>query len=233
MKKNNLAQKPNEEIVIVKDFNSREVIVLLSCYKYGIYLYDGRSFRVDLLNKMEKVGKLVCYKGNDNNAILVQLTEKGAEFVDKYFTLILTEMSPYYTYPILRRGDLIEVTQDITNKYHEETGQLMKRVISGPSGSRVLDKGLYTMQAIDSSSVELTDDMNVWYRVNLSEARQFLKFRPEQMEDEETEKSKRFGSIRINALVKNLHEHISTTRLAELLESLYNLSYSRSRMVEK
>lgn len=218
-------------LVLENRFTAAAVPFMLNAYKHGLFEL-GELFASDnFLGKLEKGNYAMVHKDNHSGTeiAVMQLTQKGASFIENNFLELLTELSPYYIFPIIRQGDKVELLADAKNEFNEN-GNLVKKIISSPSGSSCLDKGLYTVQTCDASSISVTDDCYVLYRLRLSEFRDKIRLYVKDLRPESEERKARFGVIRVRSLVERLQEKLHTIRLAELIDELYSMPHTKDRL---
>lgn len=219
---------PNK-IVVNKELTPACIPILLNAYKHGLFVSDYPSVKFDELKKLKYIG---YYKGtyNDKQLHLLWLLPAGVAFVDTHFMEILGQMSLSYSYPIIKHGDIIEVTQDLANSF-DATRQVTTKIIHSPqSGSSTLDKGLYVIQSIDSSSVLVTDDMSIKYRLNLEKTKKAIRFVAEELTDEETERKARLGKIQVKYIVGRLQNRIDALTMVEFVDTLYEMPHTKDRV---
>jgi hypothetical protein len=221
-------------IFVKKDLTAAAIPFLLNSYKHGIFdlgeVFTQKSFFDDI----QKHNYAVVYKDKVENKemAVMQLTQKGANFIENNFLEILTGMSPYYTFPLIRSGDKVNLVENVENKY-DENGRLVKKLINSPSGSRFLEKGTYQVQSCDASSILITDDCFVAYRLRLPEFKDRLKLCTDTLKLESVELKERVGTIRVRTLVERLHEKMPTLKLAELVDTLYEMPHTKDRLTDE
>lgn len=207
---------------------------LLNAYKHGLFDIGNIYHRASFLEKTANNNYAVFHHETDETSgkevVIMQLTQKGATFIQNNFMDMLINLSLYYLFPVVYRGDKIRLMADIKNEYDDKTGVLKRKLISGPSGSSELDKGVYTVQGCDNTSISITDDCFVLYRLRLAELRDKLRLSAETLGTESAELEKRFGTIRVPALVGRLQDKIPTIRLAELIDELYTMPHTKDRL---
>jgi len=220
--------------LIKLNINTKVIPAMFGAYRFGLYAPDITPWAVSRFEQGEKEAleksecvKITMCKGKSPQIPIpvVQLTPIGLEMLQKNFTNFLIEKSLYYTHLAILKGDLIDVKQDIKNtKSH--------RFVTGVRGfhTSVLDKGTYSVESIDKSSVILSDDMNLIYRVRLFETRANLLFREDQLEDNETELKKRFPKLRFKSVIKKLSRVIDNLTLTEMVDDLYDNTLFKSRL---
>ena len=105
-------------------------------------------------------------------------------------------------------------------------------MVSGIGGfhATIVDSGTYTVESIDKSSVIVSDDMNILYRIKLFETRSNLILRYDQLEDNETEMAKRFPKIKFKSVIKKLARVIDHLTLTEMVDDLYDNEMFKSRL---
>lgn len=229
-----MKESPNNNVpsVLGKDLPSAAVPFMLNAYKHGIFEV-GEMFSSDtFLNKLEKNNYAMIHKDkySGKEIAVMQLTQKGASFIENNFLELLTEMSPYYIFPVIRQGDRVQLLQDAQNETDKESGRIIKKIISSPSGSSYLDKGIYKVQTCDAGSISITDDCYVLYRLRLSEFRDKIRLYALDLKSESEERKARFGVIRVRSLVERLQDQLHTIRLAELIDELYSMPHTKDRL---
>ena len=216
-----------------RDFTVAAIPFLLNAYKHGLYdLGDAFSpLFLSLLEKVEKNNYAVIHKDNHSGheVAIMQLTQKGAAFIENNFLDILTNLSPYYIFPVIRSGERVELLMDVKNE-QDEAGHLVKKVVHSPSGSSCLDKGVYKVLSCDSGSISISDDCAILYRLRLAEFRDKLRLYSPDLKSESEELKTRFGIIRVRTLVGRLQDKVNTIRLAELVDELYSLPHTKDRL---
>lgn len=219
-------------LTISRDLTSAAIPFLLNAYKHGLYDLGEVFAPKNFLDKVEKNNYAIIHKDkySGKEIAVMQLTQKGAAFIENNFIEILTDLSPYYIFPVIRQGERVELLSDVKNEQNEKTGQFVKKIISSPSGSSCLDRGIYKVQACDAGSISITDDCSILYRLRLAEFRDKLRLCVADLKSESEELKARFGTIRVRTLVERLQEKINTIRLAELIDELYSLPHTKDRL---
>jgi hypothetical protein len=221
-------KKEDKTVVISRSLASGHIPILLNAYRHGLYVMDIESPKISDLRKARYVG--YHHETHNNRAVhILWLTPAGANFIENHFYDILSQTSLSYTYPIIKKGDVIEVIEEISNEFDQKT-QVFKRIISGPSGSNVLRTGLYTVQSIDSTSVVVTDEVDVPYRLKLDKIRKKVRFVAEELGDAAQEKERRWGKIRVRSIVEKLQDRMNSLKMVELVNSLYEMNHTKDRI---
>lgn len=216
------------------NINSTIIPFMFGAYRFGLYAPDTTPWSVKHFNQkdLEMLKKTNCVKITLCDGIyghttipIVQLTPTGLDFLRRNFVNFLIEKSLYYTYLAIKPCDLVNVKYDIKNTKD-------RRNISGIGGfhATMLDSGTYTVESIEKSSVILSDNMNLLYRVKLFENKSNLTLRADQLEDSETEMKKRFPKIKFKSVIKKLARVISNLTLAEMVDDLYDNEMFKSRL---
>lgn len=225
------SHKPNLPS-IHPDVPASAIHILLNGYKQGLWVCDTFTSAYSSVTKLVDKNYAVIHHDTQNGkkTTLLQLTQKGASFIENNFLELLTEWSPYYIFPIMRSGDKVDLTEDITNPTDTPSNGVFKKLVNSPSGSSTLDRGTYVVQSIDQHSVILVDDVFIAYRLRTSDYRSTLRLNGASLTSEADEKAKRFGKIRVQSLVERLQDKIRTIQLAELIEELYLMPHTKDRL---
>lgn len=220
------------DIGVAPGLTLASVPLMLNAYRHGLFELGNLFQRASFLDKIENHNYAVFHKDDysGREVVIMQLTQKGATFIQNNFLDMLVNLSPYYLFPVIQKGDKVRLTDDLKNEYDTKTGILKKRVISGPSGSSELERGVYAVQSCDNTSIIVTDDCFVPYRLRLADVREKLRLSSDELQSESEELKRRFGLIRVPALVGRLQEKIGTIKLAELVDELYSMPHTKDRI---
>ena len=216
------------------NINSKVVPAMFGAYKFGLYAPEITPWSVskfergekDALEKSECVKVTLCKGKTHNTSIpVIQLTPIGLDILRKNFVNLLIEKSLYYTHLAILRGDLVNLKTDIKNTKD-------RRLMSGVRGfhTNIVEKGTYTVESIDKSSVIVSDDMNLLYRIKLFDTKSSIVFREDQLEDNETELKKRFPKLRFKSVIKKLARVIDNLTLTEMVDDLHDNELFKARL---
>ena len=210
---------------------SAAIPFLLDAYRHGLLELGNSLASEAFLTKLVTNNYCLIHhdKQSGTKVSVMQLTQKGASFIENNFMDILTEFSPYYIFPVIKTGDRVELLVDIKNEQDEKTGVIRRAFIS-PSGSSTLDKGVYKVMGCDESSIVVTDECFIQYRLRLSMMREKLRLNAADLRTESEELKSRFGKIRVHTIVERLSNKLHTIKLAELVDELYNMPHTKDRI---
>jgi len=181
---------------------------LLEAYKLGYYVFQPNQFgryspdAIKQLVQFKFVEKVpgfqhtedVRFDASQDYKYLLTPTQKGIDYIKERLTWMLQNYHMYLLYPVLVKGDLIDVTKDFRG-----TGDMYVKNADG------IAAGTYKLQQIDRYTLAVLDDRNTLFRIKSFPIKECLKLTTP-IGTVEEELCKRFPKIRVKSLTKRLNE---------------------------